>query len=238
MSVFEKMTTIADLIRNPLKTDEKMGLDRMAELLPEALDVKYNDGYSAGHTDGYDSGETDGLVQGEKIGYENGKNERNAIMFGILSGEINELKEEHLYGLKRVGGYMFSGNNNLLSVEIPETVTQINGCAFENCYKLNKVTLSERLEGVQIRAFNGCTALTSLTIPASVTYLGKQSLQIGSTTNKATIIFESATPPTIEANTFDASKVEKIIVPAGCGTVYRSATNWSAFADYIEEAVE
>ena len=68
MSVFEKMTAIADLIRSPLKTDEKMGLDRMAELLPEALDVKYNDGYFAGHTDGYDSGEADGLVQGEKIG--------------------------------------------------------------------------------------------------------------------------------------------------------------------------
>ena len=43
------------------------------------------------------------------------------------------------------------------------------------------------------------------------------------------------TPPEISSNTFTSSKLNKIIVPVGCGEAYKSATNWSNFADYIEE---
>ena len=66
--------------------------------------------------------------------------------------------------------------------------------------------------------------------------IGGNALQIGSSTNKAIITMKPTTPPTIASNTFDASKLNKIIVPVGCGDAYKNATNWSNFADYIEEA--
>lgn len=44
------------------------------------------------------------------------------------------------------------------------------------------------------------------------------------------------TPPTIDSNIFYTNKLNKIIVPVGCGDTYKNATNWSKFADYIEEA--
>ena len=43
-------------------------------------------------------------------------------------------------------------------------------------------------------------------------------------------------PPTISSSTFKTDTLAKIIVPAGCGDTYKAATNWAAFADYIEEA--
>lgn len=48
----------------------------------------------------------------------------------------------------------------------------------------------------------------------------------------------STTPPTIQSDTFYANYLNKIIVPKGTGDAYKSATNWSAYADYIEEATE
>lgn len=78
--------------------------------------------------------------------------------------------------------------------------------------------------------------LTNIVIPDGVTSIGYNALAIGSTTNKATITFKRTTPPTISSTTFNEKKLAKIIVPAGCGDAYKAATNWAAFADYIEEA--
>lgn len=100
---------------------------------------------------------------------------------------------------------------------------------------------ADQLSGATIighGAFYDCSGLTNITIPNSVTSIGGYALQIGSETNKATITFLGETPPTIESDTFNASYLNKIIVPAGCGETYKAATNWSTFADYIEEATE
>ena len=44
---------------------------------------------------------------------------------------------------------------------------------------------------------------------------------------------KSETPPSIQANTFYAFYLQEIRVPASAVETYKSATNWSAFADYI-----
>jgi hypothetical protein len=71
-----------------------------------------------------------------------------------------------------------------------------------------------------------------------VTSIGYQALAIGTNSKKTTITFLRTTPPTITTSTFTTSYLNKIIVPKGCADAYKSATNWSNFADYIEEAVE
>ena len=83
-----------------------------------------------------------------------------------------------------------------------------------------------------------CRNMTSITIPSSVTNISGRALWIGTETNKSTIIFESETPPTIITNTFYNKYLKEIIVPKGTLDVYKSATNWSNFADYIVEASE
>ena len=85
-------------------------------------------------------------------------------------------------------------------------------------------------------AFFNCRNLTSIIIPNSVISIGQWALIIGS--DKSTFRFLSTNPPAIQSNTFTASTIDKIIVPDGYGSTYKSATNWSAFADYIVEESE
>ena len=135
-----------------------------------------------------------------------------------------------------IGESAFSGCTSLISVTIPNGVTSMGDSLFANCYSLTSVTIPDSVTMIGSSTFSYCKALTSITIPSAVTRIGSFALQIGSTTNKATITMLPTTPPTIQSNTFNASKLEKIIVPAGTGATYKAATNWSNFADYIEEA--
>ena len=158
-----------------------------------------------------------------------------------------------------IGGDAFNGCTSLISIILPNSVTLISGYMFYRCSKLTSITIPNSVEGIDRYAFNGCTSLTSIILPNSVRYINNAAfdncrgltsitissavtridgyaLHIGSSTNKATITMLSTTPPTIQYDTFNASYLAKIIVPAGTGAAYKAATNWSNFADYIEEA--
>ena len=83
-------------------------------------------------------------------------------------------------------------------------------------------------------AFSYCTNLTSVTIPDSVTII------VGSTfnycTNLTDIYLHPSTPPTLGILTIPSTTT--IHVPVGSGDAYKSATNWSSFADKIVEDIE
>ena len=135
-----------------------------------------------------------------------------------------------------IGNSAFNSCSSLTNITIPNSVTSIDSAAFAKCTSLTRVSISSAVTNIGSSVFNNCSSLTSIIIPNAVTSIGSQALQIGSSTNKATITMLPTTPPTIQSNTFNASKLQKIIVPAGTGATYKAATNWSNFADYIEEA--
>lgn len=140
-------------------------------------------------------------------------------------------------GVTIINRYTFPNAKCIKSITIPKTVTLIDTLAFQGC-GAESVTFEDNstLQELGNSVFNDCNSLTSITIPASVIEIGMSSLKIGSSTNKATITMLSTTPPTMQISAFDSSKLNQIIVPAGTGEAYRSATNWSRFADYIVEA--
>ena len=125
----------------------------------------------------------------------------------------------------------------LTSVEIPDSVTNIGSSAFQYCKNLTSVIISNSVISIGDSAFSGCNSLINLVIPNSVTNIGKNSLSIGLSSNtiKATIIFESTTPPSITTNTFSSYSLNRILVPSGCAETYKTATNWTNFANYIYE---
>ena len=139
--------------------------------------------------------------------------------------------------LKENGNWLFQYCSNLKSVNIPDTVTTI-GAMFYQCRKLENITIPNSVTKIYDNAFYECSSLTSVEIPSGVTLIGANALYIGSSMNKSTIRMLPITPPVIRSNTFGAKYLNKIIVPKGTGNVYKSATNWSAYADYIEEATE
>ena len=136
----------------------------------------------------------------------------------------------------KIGLDAFSGCSSLISITLPNSITRIGSNTFQNCQALTSITIPDNVTKIGNYAFSGCSSLTQITIPANITSIGGSALQIGSSTNKATITMKPITPPTITTSTFISSNLNKIIVPVGCGDTYKSATNWSKFADYIEEA--
>jgi hypothetical protein len=61
---------------------------------------------------------------------------------------------------------------SITKVVIPEGVTKIGECGFDNCKKLTDVTLPSTLTEIGGAAFRDCTLLTSIVIPISVTTMG------------------------------------------------------------------
>ena len=130
----------------------------------------------------------------------------------------------------------FYGCNGLESLIIDEGVTLIKDSTFTNCTKLTSVVIPNSVATIESGVFHNCSNLTDITIGSGVTSMGMNTLNIGSTTNKATIKMLPSNPPSIYSGTMTPTKIEKIIVPKGCLSVYQSATNWSAYASYMEEA--
>jgi len=71
-----------------------------------------------------------------------------------------------------IEGGAFANCYNLTSVTIPNTVASIGEGAFENCINLTSVTIPDSVTSIGEGSFDGCTGLTSVTIPNSVTSIG------------------------------------------------------------------
>ena len=140
--------------------------------------------------------------------------------------------------VKSIGSYAFSSCEDLTSIEIPDSVNSLGGSAFQQCPNLTSVIIGSGITALNGNTFFNCTSLTEILIPPNITTMKGYDLRMGSTTNKATIYIANNTPPTISTTTFDSTKLEKIVVPTGTGDIYKAATNWSAFADYIVEYEE
>ena len=89
---------------------------------------------------------------------------------------------------------------------VPNGVTSISA-AFAFCANIQLVELPSTVTSIEDSAFSGCSNLTTVRINATI-------------------------PPTIQSTTFD-NTVERYEVPAESVETYKTATNWSTYADKI-----
>ena len=76
------------------------------------------------------------------------------------------------YPVTAIGDYAFFFDERLISVTIPDSVTNIGQEAFSGCDKLATVTLGGGLRTVGDRAFFECFNLMAIDLPQSVTTIG------------------------------------------------------------------
>ena len=76
-------------------------------------------------------------------------------------------------GISEIGFYVFSDNNRIESVTIPDTIKVIPTAAFCNCTRLKKVQLGRNVEKILPYAFGGCESLEEIRIPGSVKVLDR-----------------------------------------------------------------
>ena len=133
----------------------------------------------------------------------------------------------------------YSGNIN-----IPEQVTY-NGTtytvvgiadeAFTNSSSMTSLTLPSTLTYIGKNAFQMCFDLTELTIPASVTSIGYGCTWASGLT-KVTVL--RTTPATCEYNAFSYMQYNNatLYVPYGCKSAYQNAYEWKNFPNIVESA--
>lgn len=128
--------------------------------------------------------------------------------------------EKIFISFTNIGANLFSNNYNLKNIYIYNTMTDLAGSAFSTNSSLKKITIPENITSIGSNCFTACYSLIEVHLKAT-------------------------TPPTLSnISAFSSLPTQaKFYVPySEDGSVieaYRTATNWSTFADrFVEEIVE
>jgi hypothetical protein len=180
-------------------------------------------------------------------------------------GYCKNLKKITLHkGLKRIGDCAFEGATEVQQLTIPDTVVEIGAGAFNRvCYnstnrltltipdsvltigynaffecRIKKLTLGKGLTKIEDGAFRK-SELKEVVIPANITSIGIKAFA-DNDNNFQTITCESATPPQIEENTFDALTFENttLKMPTDARNAYKSDAVWGKFSQFTKEISE
>lgn len=142
--------------------------------------------------------------------------------------------------LTSIGNYVFYGCSGLTSigsvgsgasVEIPNSVTSIGTQAFSYCAGLTSIDIPNSVTSIDNGAFSYCSSLTSVNIPNSVTSIGY--LVFHDCSGLTSVTVNATTPPTLGVDAFDNTNNCPIYVPCESVDLYKTAENWSAYADRI-----
>ena len=107
-----------------------------------------------------------------------------------------------------------------------------NATVFETCNVPEGITRIENnaLQYLKVKDHK-------IILPTTLTKISGYAAIGGSSDNHATLVLKSTSPPSlVNSNSIDKNYVDQIVVPAGTLEAYRTATNWSAFADKMVEA--
>ena len=133
-----------------------------------------------------------------------------------------------------IGYAAFSNCTNLITVNLPEC-TNIEGDAFENCTSLTTIVLP-KCTFINHYAFKNCTSLTTVNLP-ECTNIGTCAFE--NCTNLTTIILSNNQIVTLkDIRAFNNSSIANgtgyIYVPDNLVDSYKTATNWSTYANQIK----
>ena len=134
-----------------------------------------------------------------------------------------------------IGSYAFQSCYSLASIIIPDGVTSIESSVFQGCYSLASITIPDGVTSIESYVFRSCYSLASIIIPDGVTSIGSYAFQ--NCYGMAEYHFQSAEPPALSnSNAFSGIPDDCVIyVPKGSLAAYQSATNWSQYADQMQE---
>lgn len=139
-------------------------------------------------------------------------------------------------GVTGVTKWSFSGCIGVETLVVPSSIKNVPESCFTEIKTMTSLVLSEGIETIGRQSFYFCKQLESIVIPSTVTRINEYAFMTGYGVQQ-TVTVKAVTPPTLGSAVFEGTPV-KIAVPIGSGDVYKSATNWSAYADKIVESEE
>ena len=182
----------------------------------------------------------------------------DAKFAAYLNGTLTEVTASDWGDATSVPNSILSYSRKLKKVVMSDKITSVGASFCRWCSVLTEVIVSSSLEKVGESFLNGCkitelelpdslktiggefltdNRLTELTIPAKVTSIGSYFMWYNKGLSK--VMMKPTTPPTLGSNAFEMVTSPFVItVPKGSLDAYKTATNWAAFADRMQEAEE
>ena len=118
--------------------------------------------------------------------------------------------------------------SKILSINLPNELTNIGASAFKQCVKLTEIILPASLSTIGSSAFQSCSNLTTVNLPASLTSIGYGAFQY---CNKLTDIkFENKYEPGLEINDYafyNCKLSNTVEVRPGVTKIGNHAFDWS-----------
>lgn len=193
-----KLTAINDEIRDLSGSEEKLGLDAMAEnvrsgndeitvqtqLLERAVAELQGKVDPELYDKGYAEGEIKGKAEGEQIGYDKALAEGYIKPSGTL--EITENNKEYdvtefekasvVIPIQSKLPQVISGTETEITADDLAGATKIEQYSFYKHYNLESMEIPEGVESIGSYAINQCSALKNITLPQSLLTLGSNCL--------------------------------------------------------------
>ena len=105
----------------------------------------------------------------------------------------------------------FRYNDNIASIEIPDSVTSIGNSAFYDCTSLASIVVPDSVTSIGWSAFKNCTSLTSIVIPDSVTSIGNSAFY--NCTSLASIVIPDSVTSIGESAFHYCTSLTSIVIP-------------------------
>ena len=146
------------------------------------------------------------------------------------------------YGLKNIKNYdsvvtidssAFQECQNLLLNSLPSNLTSIGTSAFYNCLKITINSTPQGLKIIPSQAFQNCKAITEMTFEGDITRIYTYVFSGATKLTKLSFPNNTSVPTLVNINAFQNCPLETIEVPSSLVDSWKSATNWSNYADII-----
>lgn len=124
---------------------------------------------------------------------------------------------------------IFSENEEIKDLIIPDNVESIKAFAFYNCSNLTSVTIPDGVTSIGYRAFCGCTNLSSVIIPNSMELIGRRAF--AECPNLTKVYCHAEKLPIRQGNVFKHSLTKFVVlyVPDVSVDTYKKNSPWSKF---------
>lgn len=214
----DTLTNIADAVRKKTQTTSKIKVSSLADKIKEITMVN------------------EVLVEGDDfIGFIDGTVESidnstiESIPMYVLS-ECSSLKKANLPAITNISAYAFYKCSNLNDINFPLAAT-IGSYGFCLCSNLTEV-IFPLVTTINQQAFEGCTALSKIDLPKATSISTFAFLKCSAL---ETLILRSETLCTLGGGSLQETPIATgtgyIYVPSSLIESYKTATNWSAYAN-------
>lgn len=128
--------------------------------------------------------------------------------------------------ITQIGSYAFNGCSALEEITIPEGVNNIGSYSFTNCKSLGEIELPSTLTSIGAHAFNGCSSLSSIAVPDGVTAINNYTFY--NCTNLSNVVLSDNITSINERAFASCSSLASINMPASLKTIGNFAFSYSS----------